>query len=439
MSTVLIIGSGQAGTQVAASLRDQGYPGRVLLVGDEPGIPYQRPPLSKAYLTEGLTDVKLALRPMSFYARYDIDLVAGRAVRVDRDRHQVRLDCGRELEYAHLVLATGTRNRQLTVPGARLEGIVGLRTRADAERLRVRLGRARHIVVVGGGFIGLEFAASAAKLGLTVTIVELATRVMARAVSPVVSAHYETLHHRHGNRVLRGAAVAGFHGSRRGEEHGQVRAVELADGTTLPADLVLVGVGVVPNCELAAEAGLSVDNGIVVDEHLSTADPDISATGDCAVHPSRYARGSLRLESVQNAIDQARCVAARLTGGAEPYTALPWFWSDQFDARLQIAGVADGFDEAVVRGDPESGAFSVLRFRGERLVAVESVNRVPDHLAARRLLGRPAHPVDRSDVLAAFGREAPSESVGGRKVHLAAVEADRRFAPALSARGLADS
>jgi 3-phenylpropionate/trans-cinnamate dioxygenase ferredoxin reductase component len=439
VSTVLIIGSGQAGTQVAVSLRDKGYPGRVVLVGDEPGIPYQRPPLSKAYLTEGWPNVKLALRPMSFYARYGIELVAGRAVRLDRDRHQVRLGCGRELEYAHLVLATGTRNRQLTVPGARLEGILGLRTREDADRLRARLGTARDIVVIGGGFIGLEFAASVAKLGLTVTVVELATRVMARAVSPVVSGHYETMHQRHGNRVLRGVAVAGFHGSRRGEDRGHVGAVELTDGTTLPADLVVVGVGVLPNCELAAEAGLAVDNGIVVDEHLSTADPDISAIGDCAAHPNRHAGGRLRLESVQNALDHARCVAARLTGGAQPYTSLPWFWSDQFDARLQIAGIADGVDEAVVHGDPGSGAFSVLRFREERLVAVESVNRVPDHVAARRLLDRPAHPVDRSGVLAALGREAPSERGGGRKVHLAAVEADRRFAPALSARAPADS
>jgi 3-phenylpropionate/trans-cinnamate dioxygenase ferredoxin reductase component len=388
LTTVVIVGAGQAGFQVAASLRDNEYPGRVVLVGDEPGVPYQRPPLSKAYLTGALTEDRLALRPRLFYDKRDIELIAGEAVGIDRDRHRLQLAGGSELEYGHLVLATGARNRELPVPGSRLDGVLGLRTRADADRLRDRIGKTRDVVVIGGGFIGLEFAASAARLGMTVTVVELADRLMRRAVSPAVSHHYRTLHERQGNRVLSGAAVAALHGN------GSVTAVELTDGTILPADLVVVGIGVVPNTEVAAEAGLAVDNGIVVDEHMSTSDPDISAIGDCAVYPSKHAGGQVRLESVQNAVDHARCLAARLTGAAEPYASVPWFWSNQFDAKLQIAGIAAGYDEAVVHGDPTDGAFSVFCFREQRLVAVESVNRVPDHMAARRLLmaGGSLHP-----------------------------------------------
>ncbi|WP_020667769.1 NAD(P)/FAD-dependent oxidoreductase [Amycolatopsis nigrescens] len=379
MRAAVIVGAGHAGFQAAASLRDKGYPHRVVLVGDEPGVPYQRPPLSKAYLTGTLPGDKLALRPRLFYDKHDIELVAGRAVAIDREHHRLRLAGGRSLPYGHLVLATGARNRRLPGPGGNLDGVLGLRTMADADRLRERLGTARDVVVIGGGFIGLEFAASAARLGVSVTVVELADRLMRRAVSPTVSQHYRVLHERQGNRVLSGVAVAGLHGT------GHVTAVELADGTVLPADLVVVGIGVVPNTELAAEAGLAVDNGIVVDEHMSTSDPDISAIGDCAAYPSRHAGGQVRSESVQNAVDHARCLAARLTGAAEPYASVPWFWSNQFDARLQIAGIAAGHDEAVVHGRPDDGGFSVFCFRERRLVAVESVNRVPDHMAARRL------------------------------------------------------
>jgi len=395
VNPVVIVGAGQAGFQVAASLRDKGFPGPVVLVGDEPGVPYQRPPLSKAYLTGAVPGDKLALRPKLFYDKHDIELMEGHAEMIDRTRHLLRLDDGRELSYAHLVLATGARNRELPVPGGGLDGVLGLRTRNDADRLRDRLGRARDVVVVGGGFIGLEFAASTAKLGVTVTVLEMADRLMRRAVSPAVSRHYRTLHERQGNRVLFGASVVGLHGS------GKVTAVELADGTVLPADLVVVGIGVVPNTELAAATGLAVDNGVVVDEHMSTSDPDISAIGDCAVYPSKHTGGQVRLESVQNAVDHARCLAARLTGAAEPYESVPWFWSNQFDARLQIAGIAAGCDEAVVHGDPDDGSFSVFCFREQRLVAVESVNRAPDHMAARRLFssGRSLH---RSDLHPGF-------------------------------------
>ena len=395
MTAVVIVGAGQAGSQVAASLRDKRFAGRIVLVGDEPGAPYQRPPLSKTYLTGQLASARLALRPMSFYDEHDIELIAGHAVSIDRERQRLWLASGRALEYTHLVLATGARNRELSVPGAQLDGVLGLRTMADADRIRGGLGTARDIVVIGGGFIGLEFAASAAKLGRAVTVVEASPRVMTRAVSPAVSEFYRALHERHGNRVLVGAGVAALHGTTK------VSAVELADGAVLPADLVVVGIGVIPNTELAAEAGLAVDNGIVVDAHMRTSDPDVSAIGDCAAYPCRHAGRQVRLESVQNAIDHGRCLADRLTGTPEPYRSVPWFWSHQFDAKLQIAGMSAGYDEAILHGDPAVGAFSVFCFRSGRLVAVESVNRVPDHMAARRLLSA-GRPLSQADVVDGF-------------------------------------
>lgn len=376
--TVVVAGAGQAGVQAASSLRDKGYPGRVVLVGEEPGEPYQRPPLSKAYLAGTTGPERLALRKAPFFTTKEIELVTARVKRIEREHKRVFLSGGEELGYSHLVLATGARNRELPIPGARLDGVLGLRTRDDADALRARLKEATDVVVIGGGFIGLEFAAVAAKLGSSATVVEAVDRVLARVVSPAVSAHYAALHEKHGNRILTGKTVTRLLGE------SSVTGVELSDGTVLPADLVVVGIGVLPNTELAAEAGLAVDNGIVVDSCLSTSDPHISAIGDCAAYPSGFAGAPVRLESVQNAIDHARCVAAKLTGDATPYSSLPWFWSDQFDATLQIAGLANGYDRAIVHGEP--GTFSVFCFQGEDLRAVESVNRPFDHIAARRVL-----------------------------------------------------
>ncbi|HWC83023.1 MAG TPA: FAD-dependent oxidoreductase [Pseudonocardiaceae bacterium] len=390
MTAVLVVGAGQAGVQTAASLRDNGFTGRVVLIGDEPGEPYQRPPLSKAYLAGEAEADRLALRGPEYYAKQGIELIADRVTEIDRPGHRVRLSDGKTLDYAHLVLATGARNRDLPVPGADLDGVFGLRTMADASALRERLPDATNVVVVGGGFIGLEFASVAAKLGHPVTVVEAMDRVLARVATPEVSARYAELHESHGNRILLGATVAALRGE------GRVSGVELGEGTVLPADLVLVGIGVRPNTELAAEAGLVVDNGILVDEQLSTSDPDISAIGDCAAYPSRHTTGTVRLESVQNAIDHGRCLANRLSGTAAPYDALPWFWSDQLNAKLQIAGLSTGYDTTVVHGDPAGGRFSVFCFQGERLLAVESVNRPRDHIAARRLFigGIPLRPQD---------------------------------------------
>ncbi|WIV59014.1 NAD(P)/FAD-dependent oxidoreductase [Amycolatopsis nalaikhensis] len=384
-NTVLVVGAGQSGFQAVASLRDRGFDGRVVLVGDEPGAPYQRPPLSKAYLagTAGLE--QLHLRGEDFFAEKDIELVAGRVAGIDRAAAKVRLEDGRELAYDHLVLATGARNRTLPVPGADLPGVLALRTRDDADKLRESLAAAQDVVVVGGGFIGLEFASHA---GRPVTIVEAQDRLLSRVATPEISAYFAALHREAGHTVLLGQGVSALHGDDR------VREVELSDGSRLPADLVVVAVGVVPETTLAASAGLPVDNGVVVDAHLRTEDPKIFAIGDCANFPCVQAGAATRLESVQNAVDQARCVAAAITGTPEPYASLPWFWTDQSGAKLQIAGILSGADKTVVAGDPAAGKFSVLSFRDDVLIAVESVNRPADHIAARRLFTadpRPAY------------------------------------------------
>ncbi len=383
---VLIVGAGQAGYQLAASLREGGYAGPVRLVGDEPELPYQRPPLSKAYLEGDGSGQNLPFRPQAFFATHAIEVRPDTHVAaIDRNARRVVTATDEMLDYRHLVLATGTRNRPLLVPGHDLRGVHGLRTHAEAEALRVGMQAARAIVVVGAGFLGLEAAAVAAARGARVEVVETTRQPMGRAVSPMVSDAFTRQHQRHGIVFHLGAGVVRLHG-----EAGHVTGVELSDGTLLPAALVLVCIGVIPNAELAADAGLPVANGVVVDEYLATPDPAISAIGDCAAYPNRYAGGVVRLESVQNAVDHARCVAARLLGRPTPYHAVPWFWSDQGDWKLQIAGFTAGCQQFVPRGDTDSRDFTVYAFRDGRLAGVETVNRPGDHVAARRLLATDA-------------------------------------------------
>lgn len=379
---VVIVGGGQAGAQAAVSLRDGGYAEAVTLIGEEPGLPYQRPPLSKAYLLGKIGGDQMLLKAASVYADNAIAVIDGIAVdAIDRSAKHVSLSNGRTLDYDHLVLATGARQRVLEVPGAELDGIMLLRTLADADALMARIDGVRRAVVVGAGFIGLEFAAVARAKGIEVVIVEAAPRPMGRALSADMARFFEERHIGWGSSFLFGAGVSRFVGE------GHVRAVELTDGVTIEADLVLVGIGVIPNDELAAKAGLETADGIVVDHFLQTSDPAIFAIGDCARHPNPYCDGGpARIESVQNATDQGRSVAARILGSDQRYDAIPWFWSDQGDLKLQIAGVGTGHDTTVVRGDPAAGAFSVFCFRGDRLLAVESVNRGPDHIMARRLI-----------------------------------------------------
>jgi 3-phenylpropionate/trans-cinnamate dioxygenase ferredoxin reductase component len=380
--TVVIAGAGHAGFQLAASLRQHGFSAPIRLINDEAHLPYQRPPLSKAYLKgEGRPD-SLMFRPDKFYRDQNIELIGDRAVAIDRGARQVLLASGSSLEYGHLVLATGARNRLLDIPNANLPDVRYLRMLDESEVLRQRIASYRHVVVIGAGFIGLEFAATARAKGLEVDVVELAARVMARAVTAEISDYFQDRHTAAGIRIHLGVQATSIESD---GEH--VTGVSLSDGRHLAADLVVVGVGVLPNVELAAEAGLPVAAGIIVDEQLLTADPDISAIGDCALFASPRFGGSLRLESVQNATDHARCVAARLAGDAKTYDGQPWFWSDQGEDKLQIAGLTTGYDRVVVRGDRAQRSFSAFCYKSGQLVGVESVNRASDHVFGRKILG----------------------------------------------------
>lgn len=386
---VVIAGSGQAGFQTAVSLRENGYAGPITLVGDEPLLPYQRPPLSKKYLDGSTSADTVWLRPRSFYEAHDIGLHSGDAiVSIDRQERRVQLRSGRNLDYAHLVLAVGARPCWPPIAGMNFDHVYDLRTFDDAHALRMRLSEPARMVVIGGGFIGMEIAAMAASRGHRVTVIEVADRIMARGVAPELSAYVTAVHRSHGNAVLLGQSVAALHG-----RNGRVKAAELRDGHRIPADVAVVGVGVRSNTEIAEAAGLAVDNGIVVDEHLLTRDPQISAIGDCASYPSVHAGQRTRLESVQNAVDQGRYVARRLTGQVTGgYADVPWFWTNQFDMRIQTAGIGGADDERLLRGERQSGRFSVFRFRAGTLVGIESVGRPADHMAARKILAGELRP-----------------------------------------------
>jgi 3-phenylpropionate/trans-cinnamate dioxygenase ferredoxin reductase subunit len=378
--SIAIIGAGQAGLQVACSLRELHYEGRVVLIGDEPHIPYLRPPLSKAYLAGEAGDI--SLRPEAYFSQHRIELMTGkRAVAIDRTRRLVGLEDESVIEYDHLVLATGAHNRSLPVPGADLGNVYLLRTLDEANVLRERMASAKNVVVIGAGFIGLELAATATKFGSNVTVLDVADRPMARALSKTMSAVFTREHEKTGVKLMFNTQVLRLLGEQ------SVNAVETVDGQVLPADLVLIGIGVIPNVELAATSNLNVENGIVVDEFLQTNDPHISAIGDVAAFPNRHSNGTrVRLESVQNASDQARCVALRIMGQPAAYEAVPWFWSTQGNLKLQMAGLPGSGCEEVVRGDLNSSKCSVFLFRDDQLACVETLNKPADHMLARRLL-----------------------------------------------------
>ncbi|MFE5700377.1 NAD(P)/FAD-dependent oxidoreductase [Rhodococcus koreensis] len=379
----LVVGACQAGVQIAVSLRELGYTEPITLVGAEPHQPYQRPPLSKAYLAGDATPTTLRLRNPEFYAENEIDLVLGeRVASVDLDAGTARTGFGRQIRFGSLALATGARVRRLSVPGSDLNGIFYLRDMDDADLLAKALPDSSDVVVIGGGFIGLEAAAVARARGKKVTVVEATPRLVARAVAPVVSDFLAQAHRRRGSRVLLGRSVAGLEG-----RAGAVSGVRLDDGELVPAQLVVVGVGVLPRTELAEQMGLRVEGGIVVDQYSRTSDRRVVAAGDCTTlpHPMSPA-GHIRLESVQNAQDQSRVAAASVMGRDTPYTAVPWFWSDQADLKLQIAGLSLGFDDVVVRGNLEEEKFTALYYRNGQLIAADCVNRAPEYMAVRRAL-----------------------------------------------------
>ncbi|WP_028205160.1 NAD(P)/FAD-dependent oxidoreductase [Paraburkholderia nodosa] len=387
--SIVIVGAGQAALQAAASLREQGHAGPLRMIGDEEGLPYSRPPLCKAWLAGNGDAGELRLEEKDWFAAMDVDLLEGeRVVSIDRAARSLKLASGRAFGYDHLILATGARNRVPSFARTPLEGVVSLRTLADAAALKARLAVARRLVVIGAGFLGLEVASLAAACGREVHVVESLERAMKRALSKTMSAHATAHLERSGVRFTFDARVTRLHGAA-----GRVEAVELADGTRLPSDLVLVATGVEPNCVLGLECKLPVFNGFVVDARLRTADPAISAIGDCAAFPYAFDGGDLiRLESVQNAVDQARHVARTVLGAPDCYDTTPIFWSELAGARLQIAGIARRLDGSVVRRDPLSGGFSVFRYRHDRLTGVESFNCPADHMLARRMLQRRVSP-----------------------------------------------
>ncbi len=378
---IIILGAGQAAAQAVASLRADGHTGEIALFGDEPFLPYQRPPLSKAYLTGEITPERLELRPRAFYEERGVRLHLGRRiVRIDPAARLVEDEAGTVHAYGKLLIATGTRARQITLPGADLAGIHHLRGIADVDTLRAAFAPGLRLAIIGGGYIGLEVAAKARALGLDVTVIEAAPRILARVVADGTAAYLDRLHREQGVTLLAGTGVAAISGTER------ATGVVLADGRVVPADLVLVAVGAIPNVELAAAAGLAVENGIVVDGAARTSVPDIFAAGDVTAFDSRLYGRRIRLECVQNAIDQAKVAASAMLGGEPAYDPVPWFWSDQYDAKLQIAGLSQGFDRTETEGDPASGRFAIRYFRDGRLIAVDSLNDPKSHLLGRRAL-----------------------------------------------------
>lgn len=383
----LIVGACQAGVQLATTLRQLDHEHRVTLVGAEARQPYQRPPLSKEFLSGEVESDSLAFRAEGFYGQAGIDLICGERVtglRLPDDGvpGTATTDTGRELRFDQLALAVGARPRRLDLPGSELDGVCYLRDVMDATDLRRRLITAHHVVVVGGGFIGLEAAAVARAHGKDVTVVEAADRLIARAVAPVVSDFYLRAHRRRGTAVELGAVASAITG-----DQGLVTGVALTDGRHLAADLVLIGVGVVPRTELAEQIGLECDGGVVVDAGARTSHPSVVAAGDCTVQPNPLTGlGRVRLESVPNAVAQAKAAAATLLGRPASKPAVPWFWSDQADLKLQIAGLSTGYDQVVVRGDPETERFSVVYYGGGRLLAADAVNQPADYVAVRKAL-----------------------------------------------------
>ncbi|KAA2311809.1 hypothetical protein E0K93_19605 [Puniceibacterium sp. HSS470] len=375
----IIVGASHAGVQAAQSLRQMGYAAPITLISDESGLPYHRPPLSKGYISAPDAGPTL-LRPESFFSASDVTLLQGvPATALDRAARTLQVGT-RVLGYDHLILATGARARQL--PDIAFPNVHTLRNAADAVALAAALPVAKNLVVIGGGFIGLEVAATAAKLGLSVTVVEAQQRILARVLPEAVSAHIARQHQQAGTRLLTGVTLRSITGS-----DGRADTVTLSDGATLAADLILVGIGSEPNTALAMQAGLSLlGGGILVDESLRTSDPAIYAIGDCATFPSPFSPTPVRLESVQNAVDQAKCVAGQITGSPAPYFAVPWFWTEQFDMRIQMAGLPCEGGRQLLRGTPETGSFSVLHMMQDQLVAAYSVNAAADHIAARKLI-----------------------------------------------------
>ena len=377
----IIIGASHAAAQLAPSLRQEGWEGDIIVIGDEAHVPYHRPPLSKAYLLGDKSADEILIRPKEIYSKHNIEFrLATRVSTINRSEKTLTLHDGERLGYDKLAICTGARVRKVALPGSELQGVHYLRNIQDVDAIRENTGEHKRAVIVGGGYIGLETAAVLKKLGMQVTVLEMAPRVLARVTAPEMSAFFQRVHSEEGVVIRTDAVVSGFEGEDR------VTAVLCADGSRLPADLVVVGIGVIPNTELAADAGLAVANGITVDQLARTSDPDIVAAGDCTSHPSKL-YGRIRLESVPNASEQAKTAAATICGKNKPYDALPWFWSDQYDLKLQIAGLNQGYDQVVIRGDRDhSRSFAAFYLKNGQLIAADCVNRPQEFMLSKRLI-----------------------------------------------------
>lgn len=379
---VVILGAGHAGGTAAALLRQYGHEGPITLVGEEPIPPYQRPPLSKAWLKGEADAESLALKPLEFYAENGIDFRPGvKAIELKRSDKTVVLSDGAVLSYDILILATGARAIALPIPGADLAGVMALRTAADAEQLKAAVGPGKRLAVVGGGYIGLEVAASGRALGAEVTVLERETRLLARVACEQLSTFFRDYHEKHGVAFELGCSVTGFTG-----EGGKVTGVTLADGRTVPCDAAVVGVGAAPNDELARDAGLECARGVVVDLDARTSDPDVFAIGDVAHRPMPIYERMFRMESVPNALEQAKQAASAITGRPRPPGECPWQWSDQYDLKLQIAGYPFDADEIVVRGEPATAKFAVFHLKGNQVQAVEAINAPPEFMMGKQLI-----------------------------------------------------
>ncbi len=377
----VIAGAGHAAGQVVATLKQLKYAGQIVLVGDEDYLPYQRPPLSKKFLAGAMPAERLHFKPASFYDEPNIEIrLRTRITTIDRDNKSVHTEGGERISYDKLVLALGSRARRLRIDGADLAGVHYLRSIADVDDIRSELNHYRRTVIIGAGYIGLEVAAVMQQQGLDVTVVELADRVMSRVVSPEISDFYQIEHTNQGVKLRLSTGVSAFRGDKR------IASVETTNGEQIPADFVVVGIGIVANTELAASAGLTVDNGIVVNDQCETSDPAVYSVGDCTAHPNAIYNRQLRLESVHNALEQAKTAAANICGKETHYSQVPWFWSDQYDLKLQIAGLSEGYDEIVIRGNPADRSFACLYLKNGQLIATDAVNAPREFVQSKGLI-----------------------------------------------------
>ena len=384
MAGMVIIGAGHAAGQAAASLRQEKYTGPITIIGDEAHLPYQRPPLSKAYLSGSQEVERVYLRAEKFYQEKDIDLkLSTRATAIDPDAKAVELEDGSKIDYDKLLISTGSRPRLLSIPGSDLGGIHYLRTIDDVDGIRADMHEGANLVIVGGGYIGLEVAAVGVEQGLNVHVLEMEDRILQRVTTPTMSKYYDELHRGRGVQIHTNTGVTGFSGD------AKVQKVMCGD-TEFAADMVIVGIGIVPNIELAEAAGIICDNGIVVDDHCQTSNPDIYAAGDCTNHPNALLDRRLRLESVPNAMDQARTSASNMLGGDKSYAAIPWFWSDQYELKLQMVGFSADGNREVMRGDMASNQFAVFYLKDNTVVAADTVNSPKEFMLCKQLVGKEA-------------------------------------------------